>query len=998
MKLGKKLLFINFILAGVFFASSVLAESCPSASPVGVGCASGQYYCGGQCRTMSSCPTWSPSPTCAAGLNCANCSQADSCGVCSQCASTTTHTLCGTYPNKECKANTTPPDNCQTYNQCTERCSACKNGYYLVGNQCVQTVLKLGSDSASGTSTVVQSTNNTLMYIGSGGISIGTSTIPEAITLNVFGSSSFFHPLVVGAPTAGNHAATKDYVDSVVTGGGSPGTSYWIASSTNIYNSNTGNVGIGDSEPYSKLSVSGSIAGSGSLAITGTAANSNYFISNLGIGGLPSGFWNKFVDLSGSGNSAYIAKTGSINAVVAASDSGTPANTGYNFTYSGKQMVLGTVTNQPLNFITNGTSKMFLSAEGNLGIGTTKPVNKLDIVGDTSISGLLSVTRGTYPVAEFIRSYNGNATAWVAKLQVTGTPANGKGAGFLFAAPNSGGLAITSAVFGGGLANITSGSATGYLRFAPAYNGGDPASRSDMMLTATGPSSGDSILSIAGNVGIGTTSPSQKLTVNGNIYNTGFITSDSTIMSYNPNSDHYIYMSVSDDGYTNLYSESGLIAGHEPSSGYYIYGDSVIFVDPFDSTVGIGTYPSTTIGLSIASPGTVAIDTANDRIANLGAPVYSSDAATKDYVDTAVAGGSSGTSYWTASNNNIYNSNTGNVGIGITTPEAKLNIYAGNSHGLKINGFGSGNFNGIDLSNSGLSSNADHWIYIDSNNHWRADNFLRASYIYASGYLSTPSYAAANTFRNYTRDNPLKLISQGNGDIQFFTATTTQSMTLDYYGNLGINTTTPSYKLDVNGNARFTGTVKVATPHDPDDAVTKSYLDSALINSTSSNAYVLKAGDSMSGNLDMSGHNIVGVNKLTVTTIDPLYDIGGVKYSTYASTIVGSVKEEYVGKGEINYCVNNYCFWRLNFAQQQPGSDLWVWRQIVDFQPDKIDVLMTAYGQPASLSYEIDGNQIIFYADRPTKFSYRLVGARFDWRKWPTLANNQSEKAGLIIR
>ncbi len=469
-------------------------------------------------------------------------------------------------------------------------------------------------------------------------------------------------------------------------------------------------------------------------------------------------------------------------------------------------------------------------------------------------------------------------------------------------------------------------------------------------------------------------------------------------MSYNPNSDHYIYMSVSDDGYTNLYSESGLIAGHEPSSGYYIYGDSVIFVDPFDSTVGIGTYPSTTIGLSIASPGTVAIDTANDRIANLGAPVYSSDAATKDYVDTAVAGGSSGTSYWTASNNNIYNSNTGNVGIGITTPEAKLNIYAGNSHGLKINGFGSGNFNGIDLSNSGLSSNADHWIYIDSNNHWRADNFLRASYIYASGYLSTPSYAAANIFRNYTQNNPLKLISQGNGDIQFFTATTTQSMTLDYYGNLGINTTTPSYKLDVNGNARFTGTVKVATPHDPDDAVTKSYLDSALINSTSSNAYVLKAGDSMSGNLDMSGHNIVGVNKLTVTTIDPLYDIGGVKYSTYASTIVGSVKEEYVGKGEINHCVDNYCFWRLNFAQQQPGSDLWVWRQIVDFQPDKIDVLMTAYGQPASLSYEIDGNQIIFYADRPTKFSYRLVGARFDWRKWPTLANDQSEKAGLIIR
>ncbi|NCU44635.1 hypothetical protein EOM71_03085 [Candidatus Falkowbacteria bacterium] len=59
---------------------------------------------------------------------------------------------------------------------------------------------------------------------------------------------------------------------------------------------------------------------------------------------------------------------------------------------------------------------------------------------------------------------------------------------------------------------------------------------------------------------------------------------------------------------------------------------------------------------------------------------------------------------------------------------------------------------------------------------------------------------------------------------------------------------------------------------------------------------------------------------------------------------------------------------------------------------------MTAYGRPASLSYEIEDNQIIFYADRPTRFSYRLVGSRFDWRKWPTLAVDQSEEAGLIIK
>jgi hypothetical protein len=190
----------------------------------------------------------------------------------------------------------------------------------------------------------------------------------------------------------------------------------------------------------------------------------------------------------------------------------------------------------------------------------------------------------------------------------------------------------------------------------------------------------------------------------------------------------------------------------------------------------------------------------------------------------------------------------------------------------------------------------------------------------------------------------------------------------------------------------------VATPSAANDAVTKSYLDSALINSTSSNAYLLKAGDSMSGDLDMDGHKIVGVNKLTVTTIDPLYDIDGVKYSTYAPSVVGGVKEEYIGRGEIRQCGKDYCSWRLDFSSQEKGSDLWVWRQIIDFQPENVDVLMTAYGRPASLSYEIEDNQIIFYADRPTKFSYRLVGSRFDWRKWPTLAVDQSEEAGLIIK
>jgi len=135
-----------------------------------------------------------------------------------------------------------------------------------------------------------------------------------------------------------------------------------------------------------------------------------------------------------------------------------------------------------------------------------------------------------------------------------------------------------------------------------------------------------------------------------------------------------------------------------------------------------------------------------------------------------------------------------------------------------------------------------------------------------------------------------------------------------------------------------------------------------------------------------------------VVIIDPLYDIGGVKYSSYAPSIVGGIKEEYVGRGNIKNCGSEFCSWILDFSQVSKGSDLWVWRQIIDFHPETIEVIMTAYGKPALLSYEIGDNQIKFYSDRPTQFSYRLVGSRFDWRRWPTLAPDQSESTSLIIK
>ncbi len=68
---------------------------------------------------------------------------------------------------------------------------------------------------------------------------------------------------------------------------------------------------------------------------------------------------------------------------------------------------------------------------------------------------------------------------------------------------------------------------------------------------------------------------------------------------------------------------------------------------------------------------------AEGTVPNPGHPLNqiegSENLATKAYVDDAIAG-VSGSSHWTANGTNIYNSNSGNVGIGTVSPSAKLEV------------------------------------------------------------------------------------------------------------------------------------------------------------------------------------------------------------------------------------------------------------------------------------------------------------------------------------
>jgi hypothetical protein len=224
---------------------------------------------------------------------------------------------------------------------------------------------------------------------------------------------------------------------------------------------------------------------------------------------------------------------------------------------------------------------------------------------------------------------------------------------------------------------------------------------------------------------------------------------------------------------------------------------------------------------------------------------------------------------------------------------------------------------------------------------------------------------------------------------------TNQALMILENGNVGIGTTAPNDRFSI-GNAGTAPAGSANTGHN----YTSTYLatDSyALVNYGLLKTMTINAGNATTitsgGDLNMGGFNILAVNKLTVNTIDPLYDINGVKYSTYAGSISGGVKEEVVGKVSINSrAANNEYEAVIDFAKEKEGTNLWVWRQVIDYSADNVEVFMTPFGKFANTYYSIENNKLIFRSDRPVTISYRLIGNRFDWRKWPTRALDQSEK------
>jgi len=430
----------------------------------------------------------------------------------------------------------------------------------------------------------------------------------------------------------------------------------------------------------------------------------------------------------------------------------------------------------------------------------------------------------------------------------------------------------------------------------------------------------------------------------------------------------------------------------------------------------------------------------------VGAPTADYHATTRSYVDSAVAGAAG---LWSASSTDIY-FDTGNVGIGTTDPGYKLNVFGSgnivlfgnatdgillyNSAGVGgIVGYDGSGHNDVDIrSTIGIGSQ----LYLKTDGNVGIGTTVPGYKLDVQGtgrftdpvIVGTPTADTHATTKSYVdsiivggvgetvgywTQSGTDIYNSNSGSVGIGTTTIGARLTLQTSGttdilnlietggtevftvlesgNVGIGTTVPGYKLDVQGTGYFANPVIVGTPTVDTHAATKSYVDSAVTTGTASDSKACSADATceMLG-ADLQGGDITGVDKLTVTTIDPLYEFDGIEYSTYVASMSGGVKEEYTGMAELSntaQCQNSHCEYEyvIDFNNTVlKGSDLWLWRKVVDFSKQRVQVIITPYGASADIYYFIEGNKIIFRGDKQVEFSYRLTGNRYDWRQWPT--------------
>ncbi|MEX2405430.1 MAG: hypothetical protein WD579_02395, partial [Candidatus Paceibacterota bacterium] len=411
------------------------------------------------------------------------------------------------------------------------------DGLFSVYNSSGTQTISLRSDSnnsfinAGNVGIGTDSPSSPLHVLGSGGTKV--SSYGSTITVNSASSEQYVAEYVgnntsfAGFIVRGNSASTvpfiqlenkaSDIISVTLDSGdndlhireGNASATPWITFQSG------GNVGIGETAPGSKLSVSGGGTFGSGYDTTAAPTNGLLVEGNVGIGTESAG---SILDVNGTLTARTRLDMSGLSLLIWGSDAG-----GNNRVLSGAPNIesqdsagleIGTNSAAPLALYTNSGERMRIDSNGNVGIGTTSPLARLSVEGAGSSTGLAFAVSDTNDVSRFVIQDQGNVgigtTSPTTLLHIESS--NG---GEMFSINDSGAASVTDANpfirFEGDVNNLGflgyNDSLSNHLALFNELDG-------DIRLGVNG--SEAVRIQSGGNVGIGTTTPTKQLSVDSN--------------------------------------------------------------------------------------------------------------------------------------------------------------------------------------------------------------------------------------------------------------------------------------------------------------------------------------------------------------------------------------------------------------------------------------------------------------------------------------------------